>query len=271
MRGTSRESLVTGQERLDALLAARGAEPTSVAEELFAVTEVLAGSPGLRRALTDPSHDGEAKAGLLTRLFGSAVSGATVDLLVGLVRGRWGSAGDLTDAVETLAVSAVLFSAERSGRLDTVEDELFRFSRIVAADTGLRDAFSPRAEGVDRKAELVTRLLGGKVAPETLRLAVQAAARPRGLRTEQALHVYVNAAAERRRQLIARVVSAVPLTERQRARLTAALERSYGRPVRLTIDLNPDVLGGLRVQIGGELIDGTLAARLEEAGRRLAG
>lgn len=271
MRGASRESTAVGQERLDTLLADGSSDAAAVAAELFTITDALADSAGLRRALTDPARDGEAKAGLVGRLFTGVASGPTLDLLVGLVRSRWAAASDLTDAVESLAISAVLFGAEQAGRLDAVEDELFRFSRIVAADTGLRDAFSQRSEGTERKADLVRHLLGSKVAPETLRLAVQAATRPRGLRTEQALEVYVSAAAQRRRQLIAKVVSAVPLTEVQRNRLTAALERSYGRSVRLNLDLDPRTLGGLRIQIGGELIDGTLAGRMDDAGRELAG
>ena len=91
-----------------------------------------------------------------------------------------------------------------------VEEQLFRFSRTIAGDQGLRDAFSARAEGADRKAELVRRLLGGKAAPETVRLAVQAASVPRGMRTERVLEAHVEAAARRRRQRVAQVVAAVP-------------------------------------------------------------
>ncbi len=270
MRGTSRASLAAGQERLDALLGAGGGED-AVADDLFSVTGLLAANPGLRRALTDPARAGEAKAALVTSLLQGKVGAVSAELLAGLAGSRWGAAGDLTEAVERLAVSAALAGAERAGRLEAVEDELFRFSRIVAGDTGLRDAFSQRSEGWQRKAALVTGLLGGKVAPQTLRLAVQAAAHPRGMRTEQVLAAYVEAAALRRRQFIAHVVTAVPLTTAQRDRLAAGLRRAYGRTVRLNIDIDPSVIGGLRVQIGGELIDGTLTARLDEASRRLAG
>jgi F-type H+-transporting ATPase subunit delta len=271
MQGASRATFAGGQERLEALLTAVGVEPAKIGEDLFSVTNLLSANPGLRRALTDPSRSGEAKAGLVTRLLGDKLGGECVDLLSGLVRGRWSRANDLTDAVEQLAVSAVLAGAERAGRLDAVEDELFRFSRIISGDQGLRDAVSSRSEGIDRKAELVRRLLGGKAAPETMRLAVQAATLPRGLRTEQALEGYVDAAAARRRQLVAHVVAALPLDERQRARLTAALQRQYGRPIRLNIDVDPSVVGGVRVEVRGEVVDGTVSARLDEARRRLAG
>jgi F-type H+-transporting ATPase subunit delta len=271
MQGISRESFAAGQERLEALLIGPAAEPAVVGEELFAVTDLLASNPGLRRALTDPSRDGEAKAGLIGRLLGGKIGGATVDLLSGLVRARWSRAGELTDAIERLAVTAVLAGAERAGRLDAVEDELFRFGRTISGDQGLRDAFSARTEGTARKAELVRGLLAGKAAPETVRLSVQAATAPRGLRTEQVLEGFVEAAAQRRQQLVAQVVAALPLTEAQRARLGAALQRQYGRAIRLNIDVDPAVIGGLRVEVGGEVVDGTLSARIDDARRRLAG
>jgi F-type H+-transporting ATPase subunit delta len=270
MRGVSSDSLVAGQERLETLLAAPGTDPAALGDDLFAVTDVLGANPALRRALTDPARDGEAKAALVHRIFNGRVSGVALDVVAGLVRSRWSEAGDLTDAVERYATSALLAGAERAGRLDTVEDELFRFARTVEGNQGLRDAFSARTAGAERKAELVRSLLQGRAAPETVRLAVQAAARPRGLRTAQVLEHYVEAAAERRRQVVAHVVAAAPLTAEQRSRLEATLQRRYGR-VRLNVDVDPSVIGGLRVQVGSELVDGTVTARLDEARRRLAG
>ena len=49
------------------------------------------------------------------------------------------------------------------------------------------------------------------------------------------------------------------------------LEQTYGRAVKLNISLDPDVLGGLRIQVGQEVVDSTVAARLDDARRRLAG
>jgi F-type H+-transporting ATPase subunit delta len=271
MRGASRDSLASGRDRLEALLDTKGTKPASLGEDLLGITGVLAHSAGLRRALTDPSRSAESKARLVQQIFGGKVSDGAVDLVAGLAGSRWSVAGDLTDAVEMLGVDAVLAKAENAGHLDAVEDELFRFSRVVAADVGLRDAFSTRSEGSERKAELVQHLLGEKATPETVRLATQAAVAPRGLRTEQVLENFVEAAAYRRQQLVAEVISAVPLTTRQRERLGAALRRIYGRPIRLNTDVDPGVVGGLRVQLGGEVIDGTVLARLDDARRRMAG
>lgn len=300
MRGTSRTSMATAQEQLDALLSQTpgpigslvskvvstltrsgastetgSAESPSAAatlgEELFAVARLLDSRASLRRALTDPSREGEAKAELIQRLIGDQVSEPTMDLVSGLVRARWSSARDLADACEHLGATALVVSAEQDGRLDAVEDELFRFGRIVAGNPDLRAALSDRSVPASNKDDLVARLLDGKVAPQTLRLASQAAAHPRGRRLEAALEAYAQVAAQRRERLVADVVAAVPLTQEQRERLEAALVRLYGHRVQLNVDVDPAVIGGLRLQVGDEVIDSTVLTRLADARRRLAG
>lgn len=269
--GHSRDSQAAGQERLETLLNSSEVDSAGLGDDLFAVTALLVANPGLRRALSDPARTGDDKATLVGRLLTGKISGQALDLLAGLVRTPWSDPGDLPEAIDALAVTSVLFTAERAGRLDSVEDELFRFARTVAGDVLLRDAFAARTVGVERKTELVRRLLADKVAPETLRLATQAAVSPRGLRTEQVLEHYQDAAAARRRQTVAEVVAAVPLTEGQRARLGAALGRIYGRDIRINLDVDPEVLGGLRIQVNGELLDSTVLSRLNTARRALAG
>jgi F-type H+-transporting ATPase subunit delta len=270
MRGVSREAWASVHEYLETVLGA-GADPTVLGQELFAVTDVLVSTAALRRALTDPSRSAEARAALVERIFTGKVGAPTLKVAVALAKVRWAGAGDVTDAAESLGVSSLLAAAEKARRLEQVEDELFRFARIVAGDSGLRDAFSGRAEGDERKIALVERLLGGVAAPETVLLAAQAAAHPRGLRTEAVLESFVAAAASRRQQLVAQVVSATPLSEAQRDRLAAALSQTYGRAIQVNVDLDPSLIGGLRVQIGGELIDSSIAGRLADARRRIAG
>jgi F-type H+-transporting ATPase subunit delta len=267
----SRDSSAEAQDRLESLLSTSAAEPGRLGDDLFAVSSLLGGNAGLRRALTEPSRPAEAKAALLDRLLRNQISEPALELLSGVVRSRWADPSDLAEAIDGLAVTALLYQAEKSERLDAVEDELFRFARTVAADVRLRDAFAARTQGADRKAELVRRLLGGKVSPETERLATQAAVSPRGLRTEQVLEQYLDAAAARRRQLVAEVMAAQPLTEGQRARLSVVLRRIYGRDIRINLDVDPEVIGGLRIEVAGELIDNTVLSKLDTARRRLAG
>lgn len=291
MQGSSRGSLAAAVERIEPLLTGGGggglgqtvidmvtgrssgddAPAGRLGEELFAVASLLDSSAGLRRALTDPSRDPAAKAALVGRLLDGKVSGTTVDVVAGTARDRWSTSRDLADAVEHLGALAVLASAQQDDALDAVEDELFRFGRIVDGDPALRAALSDRKRSGADKAVLVTDLLEGRVRPQTLVLARHAVTAPRGRRLHEVLEAFGKAAAHRRDRVVARVTAAVPLTEAQRERLAQILARVYERTMHLDVDVDPELLGGLRVQVGDEVIDASVLTRLDEARRRLAG
>lgn len=270
MRGASRSAAIAGHQALDVALAS-GADATPLAEDLFGIAGALDSSASLRRALADPSREGDAKRGLVRQLFGGKISEQAADILDAAVGQRWSTDRDLSDTLESLGVEAVLSLAERSGHGDAVEDELFRFERIVAGDPQLRDAITDRNAPSARKAELVHTLLEGKVSPETMRLARQAVLAPRGRRFDRVLEEYLALAARRREQLTAVVTMAVDLDETQRERLQSALERIYSKTIQLQVVSDPHVLGGIRVQVGDEVVDGTILRRLEAARRHLAG
>jgi len=179
MRGSSRGSAKAVQAAFDTVLAGDPAWGT-LAEELFAVTGVVDGSASLRRALADPSREGSDKQGLARSLFGGKIGETTTGLVADVAGQRWSAERDLADTLESLAVQALLAAAERERRIDRVEDELFRFERIVAGDSGLRDTLSSRNTDGAGKATLVHGLLEGKAAPETVRLVEQAVRVPRG-------------------------------------------------------------------------------------------
>lgn len=143
--GASREATAAARERLDALTDNTSVDALALADELAAVTALLDREISLRRVLTDPAQPGEAKAELAGRLFGGQVGGTTVDLVSGMVRSRWSQPRNLVDAIEELANTADLTAAQRAGTLDEVEDELFRFGRIVSSNTELRAALTNRA------------------------------------------------------------------------------------------------------------------------------
>ena len=269
MRGASRASFVMAREQLTAALADR-ADPAVLGEELFAVTHLLDREPGVRRALTDVTSRTAARSGLARRLLDGRVSGPAVDLVSGMADSRWSSPRDLADAAEQLAVLATAAAAERDGQLDDLEDELFRFGRILGAEPALRSALEDEGPPEEGKRGLLDTLLAAKVSPAALRLITQAAIYPRGRNLETTLGEYGRLAAAWRQRLIAVVRVATGLTEDQRERLTAALSRTYGHDVHLNVVVDPGVMGGMSVEIGDELIDGSVASRLATLRHRLA-
>jgi F-type H+-transporting ATPase subunit delta len=269
MRGTSRASLAAAQERWEPVLSAAGAQSSDLGEQLFAVVDALDSSGSLRRTLADPSIDGEAKAGLAARLL-AAADPRVVEAVQGLVRSRWSADADLADAVENLAFHAVLARAESEGDLDTVEAELFQFSRALAGEREVRRTLFDTTVPASARAQLVDDILAGRTTAVTAIVARRLAAQPRGRRYVPALGHLADLIAERRQRQVATVTSASPLTAAQRERLAAILERAYGRVVQLNTVTDPHVLGGLRVQVGAEVVDATVLSRLADARRRLA-
>jgi F-type H+-transporting ATPase subunit delta len=270
MRGASRASLSAVKERLAAILAGgQAAQATDLGSELFAVVGLLDREPGLRRALSDPSRDQQARAGLAQALLASQLSEPAMELLTAMVTARWSEPGDLAGAAEQLAVLAIAEAADREGSLDELEDELFRFGRIVQGNPDLRSALSNQFVPAEGRRSVVTELVAGKVSAPALLLITQAAAHPRGRSLDAELEMYANLAAELRERLVAEVRVAVPLTSQQRSRLAAALVAAHGRDVHLNVVLDPEVVGGVSVRIGDELINGSVASRLAELRRGL--
>jgi F-type H+-transporting ATPase subunit delta len=272
MHAASRQSLAAARDRLNGYIdRARAVDLGTVADELFAVVGLLDREPTLRRALSDPAADPEARARLLDRMLGSRLDPRTMEQLRDLVRSRWSEPTDLADAVEALARQAALGVAERSGTLDEVEDELFRFGRILDAHPQLRNLLADVRTPPDRRIDLLDRLLEGKVNSTTRRLLEQVVRAPRGRTLDVAIEQLVELAAARRERYVAYVRAPAPLTGEQEERLATALTRIYGRPVGLQIEVDPELLGGLVVRVNDEVIDGTVATRLAEARRWLGG
>lgn len=269
MRGSSRAAAAAGEKSLGEVLGSL--DSGQLAEELFAALASIEGSATLRRALADPSRDGVGKSDLVKRLFGGKVTDQTVHVLATLAGQRWADERDFTDSIENLAVLAVVDRADRRGKIQSLEDEIFRFERIVAGTPDLRDTLTNRQGDAKGKADLVARLLDGKATPETVRLAQQAVQAPRGRRLGSILESYLTVAANRRNQLTAVVTSAAPLGEDETARLRSALSRMYGREIQIQPIVDPSIVGGLRVKIGDEIIDGTIARKLEAARRHFGG
>lgn len=270
MQGASRGALRAGREALQEALGAVQ-DRAALGEELLAVCGVVGGSAVLRRALADPSREGADKAALAAQVFGGKVGEPAQQVTATVVAQRWGSAADLVTALEALGVEAILAQAEAEGRLDRVEDELFRFNRIVSGDSALLTAFSDRRASAAAKGDLARELLSDKVAPETSRLAQHAVAGLGRSRFDHAIESFLKIAAQRQDQLTATVTSAVPLSQEQQDRLVRTLSEQYDRAVHINVILDPGVVGGIRVEIGDEVIDGTIASRLDDARRRLTG
>jgi len=271
MQGASRDALASLRDALAQSGTTDSATLRRLSEDLFAVVTLFAGQASLRRAVADPALESDAKAGLIDQLLAGKLGDIALDVVRQTARSRWSEPRDVVDALEAIAVEAALSQAEADDQLDEVEDQLFRFERIVGGEPRLRTALTDRNLPADRKQALLHRLLDGKVAPVTLALVERAVLSPRGRTLERVLEEFLTLAAQRRSRLVARVTSAVPLSDDQQARLADTLAREFGGEVRLQVVVDPSLLGGLTVRVGDELIDASVARQLDTAHRKLTG
>jgi F-type H+-transporting ATPase subunit delta len=270
LQSASRDALGAATARLDEYIDATGAADLKrLADDLFAVVGLLDREHALRRALADPATPSVARGGLADRLFDGKIGRPALDVVSDVVKSRWSRAGDLLESLESLARAAAFGVAEKDGSLDRVEDELFRFGRVLDREPELSRLLSDTATPVDKRVGLLRDVLVEKVTPVTATLLEQTVRNPRSRNLDVAAEELSELAAARRDRYVAHVRTPVRMTGEQEQRLTDSLTRLYGRPISLQVELDPDLLGGLVVRVGGELIDGSVAGRLAAARRAL--
>lgn len=265
-RGASAASLAAV---LDAVENTSG-DLSTVGGDLFAVTAALDATPAVRRVLTDPSAAPEARAGLAASILGGKVDAATLAVVEVAARGRWAGGRDLSDALEVAGLAAHVAAADKAGELDAVEDQLFEAQRIIDGARDLRSVLLDRTIPVAHKRTLIESIFSGKVAAATLALLNQAAA-TRTASFDGVLEHFADEVAARRGRTLAEVRTAKPLSDAEVDRLAAALSKKYGKEVHLNTIVDPSIVGGLKISIGDDVIDGSISGRLEDARRQLAG
>jgi F-type H+-transporting ATPase subunit delta len=275
MAGVSSESLTKALTELEPKLPFASLQ---LAKELFGILGTVDSSAGLRRALTDPSRSGEEKSALIKQLFGGKVSAEAVDIAAGLASSRWASARDIGDALETLAATVVIAVAENKSAvsasgitgLEELENDLFSFNQAVAASHEVQRALSEPQASATAKTVLASRLVPS-ASEEAKVLIGQAVTQPRGIKATRLVSRFAELAAKRQQRWIATVSVTRPLTETQASRLQQGMNSLYGRELKVNVKVDPMLIGGIRVQVGDEVLDASVLTRLNELQRQLAG
>jgi F-type H+-transporting ATPase subunit delta len=273
MRSASRRS-VAGLEQRFGEVAERLDDNglSTLADELARVAALLDREVVVTRYLTLPAEDPAPRVRLIERLVSGKVGDFTLDILRSAVSERWSANSDLVDAVEHIARQALLMRAERAGQIDDVEDQLFRFSRILEAEPRLAILLGDYAAPAQRRVGLLRKVLegaGNNVNQIAVALLSQTVELLRGEPVEDAVLALAEMAVARRGEVVAHIGAAADLNNAQGARLTEVLSRIYGHPVTVQLQVDPELLGGLSIMVGDEIIDGTLSSRLAVAETRL--
>ncbi|MFF1877723.1 F0F1 ATP synthase subunit delta [Leifsonia sp. NPDC058230] len=240
----------------------------ATAEDLFAASRVLADSAQLRAVVSDPSADPAGKAELVRRVFGPQLSITSVDVLMVVARERWSKPRDLLGAIEELGIRAIAQSAPKD--VD-IASELFTFGTAVTSNADLELALRSKLADPDAKGALVDRLLAGRFSKQTVAIVRQLVVQSRGRSIREALREAARTVADQSDLTIATVYTAKALPAEQQERLRGVLSTKYGKQLKINQIVDPSILGGVRVQIGDDVIDGSIASRIHELRLQLAG
>lgn len=265
MGSATREALASSR---DALAALGSSVDLATGEGLFTAGRVVGDSSQLRSALADSSSDEKARLALVDRVFSSALTPSALVLMKAIVSARWSSQDDLLAGIEEMGLRATAVSAPSDV---SIESELFAFAAAVSSDADLELALTSKLGRADAKLDLVDALLAGKVSAQTLAIVRHLVRQPRGRRIGQLLRHAASVVADQSGTTIATVTSATALTPAQLERLNKSLAARYGRELTINQIVEPGLVGGVRVQIGDDVIDGSIATRLKDLRLQLAG
>lgn len=233
------------------------------ATDLFVVADAISGSTQLRGILSDTSTESEAKNALIERVFGKKVSASAVEFVKKVAALRFSRSMDLVIVLEQLGVYAAAATASKTNLLDQVQSELFTFQQVVASDRDLQFALSNKSAPNETKLALVDALIGSKANSVTQALVRQAVGSARGRRVAIVIDHFAKQVAAYGDSLVATITVSKELEQGQVERLRSTLASTYGRQISLNIEIDPSILGGMVVQIAGEIIDGSVSTRLQ--------
>ncbi|WP_298041090.1 F0F1 ATP synthase subunit delta [uncultured Microbacterium sp.] len=236
------------------------------ASELFTAARFVGESGQLSGALADPA----APAGLREKVVATVFAGmseTTRQVLSAAVGQRWSDADGLVDGIEELAIRATAIAKPK----DDISGELFSFLRVIAANPELELALGSRLGDDAGKSVLVEKLITGVTGKATTLIVSSMVRQPRGRRVRQLLNRAMKIVSAQAGRTVATVHTASPLSAEQRTRLGAVLAERYDVQVSINEVIDPTVVGGLRVQIADDVIDGSISARLADLRQKLAG
>jgi F-type H+-transporting ATPase subunit delta len=262
-----------------------------VADEVRAFSRILASQEMLAEIISDPSIPARKRQAiskellsdkvdtlvlhLLETFIGTENPRSVVETISGLAQILAGDDGMVLDggfATSSRAdgfSEALLESLEGSPELEQVEEEIFRFARIVEANPRIRRTLSGVGSQSEQRSGLASSLLSGKCHPICLEIILFCCSTDRIRDIVEVLDSIALRAAGIRDRKIAKVHSATELTQQQVEQIAAALEMAIGSKVEVRISIDPSLIGGAVAVVGDTVFDGSVRNRIEQLRVRL--
>lgn len=255
MSSATRASFEAVQSASNAALTPLAAE----AREVLSAARLIETNGQLQNALTDAVANEDARAALAERVF-AQLSTTARQVVTSAARGRWSKPVDIVEALEAVGIQLLA----KSGDARQIGNELMQFATTVASAPELELALSDQRATGEAKASIVEKLLSSKAQEQTVSILTHLVRSPRGRRIRTLLQAAQKSVAEATGESLATVTTARELPAAQLTRLAEGLQRRYGRSLRLTQVIDPTIIGGLRVTVGDDVIDGTIRSKYND-------
>ncbi len=243
-----------------------GANPGTLGAQLFATSDSLRENPSLLRALTDAGRDSAAREGLAAAVFGPHVDGPTLTVIKNSVGGHWNRPDALAAELGELGLAAYVAEAKDVGGVDVLCQQLVDVMGVVSRNRDLRVDLSDLGVGSpDDRAELACKIFKNHLDAPARALVRRAVFTTQYGELIQKLRKYAETAAWLTDKKLVIGASAAPLSEKQQTRLTYLASKRWNTPVLMTWDVDPDLVGGFRLDMGEQAVDTSVRSDLQEA------
>jgi len=269
MRGeASRIADRVSRDSLAPKLRDSGEDAWRIGNELFTITSALDHNIQLERALTDPSRPVEDKVAVVKTLIGDQAHPLVMEIMSDLVSRRWSRVSDIANAVEDFGVDGMMYYADYTNTTLQVSIELAELHSALLNLPVVRTKLYDATVSSEARVKLLYSLIGdADFTKVTKRLAEHATCNLRNRRYLQTIQWLINKFSRHMGESMVTVTTATPLSKEQVEKLIAIYSAKTGHPVHINSVVDPTVMGGMRIQVGDEVIDNTVVAQLQHLQR----
>lgn len=250
------------------------------AKQFFSLADFFRLTPRIASALVDSTRPLDARIKLFREVDPVAQLEEDVARSIERILGeRIPQASDLAEISEELGLDIMVQQATDSSQLEQVTDQLFSIWQVLEEYPELRNALADK-KGISlpQRRQMVAEIFADQLGELSLLLLERAIATTKYADTNQQhrvsissqLRYYQHRLVEAKKSLLAVVSSAQPLSETQKSRLTTILQQRYQRPVYLQEQIDQALIGGVQIQIGAEIYDGSIATALKQTKEEIA-